>query len=117
MEIAGIKLEFFPTRTQRFNNHKNDSTFLYHVSSPLNRNSILTNGLRLNDSKDEYSRGMPVIFASKDINNLFLGGKGDIWKIDTTKIPNHEWKDDEELSYGVYTTNPIPPYAIELIPQ
>jgi hypothetical protein len=116
--------------------------YIWHLSSPKNRESILKNGILCNIEhyavfannlslskkniqlcwpvpidRYEYPHGLSKL---KDLFNCF-----DFWKIDTTKI-DFIWKVDPILrnDFSAYklrtplvyicTKNNIPPYAIEL---
>ncbi len=119
-ELSGLKLEFdFKFRPQRLSHLDNDDKYMYHVTSPAIRKSILKQGLipMTGERREghEFLDGKPAIFVSKNIKNLFLGGQGDVWKIDTTKTNNTWHKDGNYASDMYYTLTPISLSAIELL--
>lgn len=109
--------------------------YLIHRSFPENRESIMKNGLlvkvgeRFKLDNDNYtSNKMPAVFATDSLNKKdWFGGDydEDIWKIDTSLIPNVTWYKDRMFSFGkkllpflykhVVTLDNIPPNALELI--
>ena len=109
--------------------------YLIHRSFPENRASIMKNGLiakvgeRFKLDNDNYtSDKIPAIFATDSLNKKdWFGGDydEDIWKIDTSLIPNVKWYKDRMFSFGkkllpflykhVVTLDNIPPNALELI--
>src|ERR1035437_260083 len=113
--------EFYPV--QNNNNKKRNgkiNKYLYHTSSPKNRESIFKNGLIPKKGEEGYKVSGGAIFATniESAEDLFFGNNGDIWQIDTTKIPNHKWVNDdnfEDDSIHVYTQQQIPTNALKLI--
>ena len=93
--------------------------FVYHTSSSENRNSILENGLIPKKHSESQRWGNTIgleypaaIFATTD----GYWNKGDIWKIDTSKIKNIWYKDlNIQTSNVIMTFESIPPNALELI--
>jgi len=103
-------------------NRKTVPKILYHVSNKKNRNSILTNGLKImpNINFDFLADlGRPdAIFTSSDLSFWSAHvSDSDIWKIDTNKIKNKWFKDfnipHTNISFITYEN--IPKEAITLI--
>lgn len=101
---------------------------VYHTSNPINRESILKNGLvvGVGDSYSIYvgmdkDKIIPSIFASNTYDKkLWFDSTwdDDVWEIDTTKISN-EWFIDkhfgEKFNLFIITFDNIPNHAIKLI--
>jgi hypothetical protein len=113
--------------------------YLIHRSPPEYRDGILKDGLiakvgeryKIDDGKDTSDR-MGAVFAtnSEDKKDWFGGYYDeDVWKIDTSLIPNVEWYKDRMFAFNksgfpfpflykhVVTLDNIPPNALELIYQ
>ena len=70
--------------------------YVYHVSDPEHRDSILRYGLlpRPGNKWHQSLNYPPAIFVSKNIDSLFFDDDmADIWKIDTENLKNKWWKD------------------------
>lgn len=115
----------------------NVDRFLIHKSMPENRENILKNGLRCKigdryqiDNNSNTKDRLPAIFCTNSMNKKDWFGTDwdeDIWRIDTTLIPNIKWYKDKMFSFNksgfpfpfmykhVVTINDIPSQAIELI--
>lgn len=110
--------------------------FVYHVSAPENRESILNNGLKVNVGHNYKSHMrtdniLPAIFATDSDNQNYWFDRNyqnnegvfddDVWEIDTSKIDN-QWFIDSNYNadYGdehpqIVTYSNIPKEAIKLI--
>jgi hypothetical protein len=109
--------------------------FLIHKSMPENREDILKSGLipRIGD-RYQIDGGnknrLPATFATNSENEKDWFGEDwdeDVWRIDTSLIPNIKWYKDRMFSFKrsgfpfpflykhVVTLDSIPPNAIELI--
>lgn len=114
--IRSVLLEFNAVKTGRY---------LYHSSNPINRESIQVNGLRpergeqwMADTKIEGK----AVFAtdSEDRKDHFDSSyDDDFWRIDTHRCPEIKWSKDPNFDWGdfkhVYTTQTVPPHALELV--
>ena len=100
--------------------------FVYHVSLPANRQSILEKGLMpqrgdncLHDTKIDFK----AIFAtnSPDKKHWFDNDfDNDVFEIDTSLLPDVIWFEDENFSwllnnYHIYSKVAIPTHAIKLV--
>jgi len=105
---------------------KNLNRYVYHKSAPPNRKRIEKNGIMpfrgeqwLSDTKIKDN----AVFATNSDNPKDWFDStydDDVWKIDTTKIPDVKWFMDPNFSFDkkykhIYTKSPIPINAIELI--
>lgn len=92
--------------------------FIYHTSSPANRDKIEKDGLQPSTGNwgppIEY---LPAVFAvnspEKDLWFNFHSGK-DVWEIDTAKYDGG-WFEDSALENSIYTKGPVPPAALRLV--
>jgi hypothetical protein len=98
--------------------------FIYHVSNPMFRSEILSIGLIPKGKSETWMSNTPnigkVIFAtnsSKRKDWFNSTWDDDIYKIDTSKLKNKWYKDPNfsEEEFHIYTNEPIPVEAIELI--
>lgn len=98
---------------------------VYHISEPRNRESIAQNGLqvRVGDSYSDWTGGqgaknpIPAIFATdKDLESVkgVSNFSGDVWAIDTTKIPNKWFIDKHFEGWGFHNSNIV---TFENIPR
>ena len=97
--------------------------YVYHVTSPKNRQDILQNGLKVGDSKkweegdvDNWVKYKNLLFASIDRDELFgFDGKDDVWRIEVAKI-NNKWYEDPFSGTGsdIATDTNIPASEVSL---
>ena len=90
---------------------------LYHTSNPINRDSILKKGLVPKRGEQLYDKKnisyKPAIYASFKVWDSTYDD--DVWEIDTSKI-NNEWFVDENLpKKAVVTFSKISRQALKLI--
>ncbi len=111
--------------------------FLIHKSMPENRENILKSGLsprigdryQIDGGKNTTNR-LPAIFATNSEDKKDWFGQDwdeDVWRIDTSLIPNVKWYKDKMFSFSrsgfpfpflykhVVTLDKIPVNALELI--
>lgn len=95
--------------------------FVYHTSLSKNRKSILKNGLipKTNEKWGEDLAYPPAIFAIREGFQYWrseIGSEKDVWKIDTSNLPNQWWIDlNINDGHAIMTFDPIPPKYLELI--
>lgn len=98
--------------------------YLYHVAAPANRERIEQNGIVPHRGEQWLSdtpiEGKAVFATNSDNPKKWFDSTydDDIWRIDSTKIPDVVWYPDPNFtpkSYHVYTHSLIPREAIELI--
>lgn len=99
--------------------------YLYHVAAPANRSRIEQDGI-VPHRGEQWLSNTPIegkaVFAtnSEDKEHWFESGyDDDIWRIDSTKIPDVVWHPDPNITpqdyIWVYTHSLIPREAVELI--
>lgn len=98
--------------------------YVYHSSKPENRKLIEENGLIPKTSNEWQPKFHypPAIFAINEVDSkgrsLWQGNIHDVWRIDTTNLPNEWWSDLNigHLNYGsIMTFDTIPPEYLTLI--
>lgn len=91
----------------------------YHTSNPINRDSILRNGLlpKLGDQLlGDKKKYRPSIFLTKKSGLFDSTWDDDIWEIDTKGLKNRFFKDKNYDSKDyIYTLEPIPKDNIRLV--
>ena len=125
-ETGRCRIYFRNLFTQRVKPQK----YIYHRSGAVNRESILKNGLILKswDKSPEWNDAgylsyPPAIFATNTGRDDVWRSYGDLWRIDTTNLPNKWWYDLNFFGGGVgdkrkkhiMTFEPIPPEYLTLV--
>lgn len=124
--LSDIKVEFIKNIVNENSDKFKLNRYVYHASNINNRKIIDKHGIipykGVQWLEDTPIKGIAVFATNSDNQKHWFDSTwdDDVWKIDTTKIPNIRWFIDPNATglknkYWIYTTQLIPRNAIELI--
>jgi len=118
-------VDLFP-RDGALNEAASHERFFWHASPVSNRDSILERGIQPRACGNDFivlpedriyacTHAMFLESVELDMSRSRHWHDLDVWRIDLSAIPGHEWRDDVEMDgMSAWTRQTIPPEAISL---